>query len=81
MKYLVETTEIYRVDSEEAAKLVIEEAKKASSVSKYNCIYKSKKQKGEIVDEWYRVSITKRWTDEKEPDDSVEVTYSKNLSW
>ena len=40
MKYLIETTEVYRVDTEEEAKIVVEEAKKKSTVVKYN--YSSK---------------------------------------
>lgn len=81
MKYLIETTEIYRVDNEDEAKVVVEEAKRTSTVSKYNCVYKSRKQKGEIVDEWYKVSITKKWTDEKEPDSSIKVSYGVENGW
>ena len=76
MAYLIRTTEVYRADDENEAKAVIEEAKRTSTVIKYNSTYKCKKQKGEIVDEWYKVEITKEWTDEKEPDSSVKVTYS-----
>lgn len=75
MKYLIETTEVYRVDSEEEALTLIEDAKKTSVVSKYNCVKKEKKLKGEVVEEWYKVSITKKWTSEKEPDSSIEVSY------
>ena len=76
MEYLIRTTEIYRAANEDEAKAVIEKAKRTSTVIKYNSTYKCKKQKGEIVDEWYRVEITKEWTDEKEPDNSIKVTYS-----
>ena len=75
MKYLIETTEVYRVDNEDEAKIVVEEAKKSSTVSKYNCVYKNKKQKGEIVDEWYKVSITKKWDEEKDPCGATQVHY------
>ena len=44
MKYLIETTEAYRVDSEDEAKVVVEEAKRKSTVVKYNCAYKCRKQ-------------------------------------
>lgn len=81
MKYLIETTEVYRVDSEEDAKLVIEEAKKTSTVKKYNCVYKEKKQKGEVVDSWYRVTITKSWDDEKEPSGATKVSYGTVSAW
>lgn len=81
MKYLIETTEVYRVDNEEEAKVVVEEAKRTSTVSKYNCVYKSRKQKGEIIDEWYKVSITKKWDDEKEPSGSTKVSYGADSAW
>ena len=75
MKYLVKTTEVYRVDTEDECKVLIEDAKKTSCVSKYDAVKKEKKQKGEIVEEWYKVSITKEWTSEKEPDSCIEVSY------
>ena len=81
MKYLIRTTEVYRADNEEEAKAVIEEAKKTSTVIKYNSTYRCKKQKGEIIDEWYRVEITKEWDDEKEPCGSTKVSYSIPCGW
>lgn len=81
MKYLIETTETYRVDNEDEAKAVIEEAKCTSTVSKYNCQYRVRKQKGEIVDEWYKVIIVKKWTEEKEPDSSIKVIYKTDSAW
>ena len=81
MKYLIETTEVYRVDSEDEAKLVVEDAKKHSSVVKYNCVYKEKKAKGEVVDSWYRVTIVKRWDNEKEPCGSTSVSYGVETAW
>lgn len=81
MKYLIETTEVYRVDSEDEAKVVVENAKKTSSVVKYNCVYKEKKAKGEVVDSWYRVTIVKRWDNEKEPCGSTSVSYGVETAW
>lgn len=75
MNYLIETTEIYRVESENDAKELVEEAKRTSTVAKYSCVYKEKKAKGEVVDSWYRVSITKKWDDEKEPCGATKVSY------
>jgi succinyl-CoA synthetase beta subunit len=74
-KYLIDTTEVYRCDSESEAKMVIEEAKKTSTVAKYNCVYKERKQKGEVIDAWYRLTLTKVFDDEKEPMNNVEVIY------
>lgn len=77
MKYLIKTVETYRVASEEEAKQVIEDAKKEGGyfLSKYNSEYKCTKAKGEVVDEWYRVTLTKEFTSEKEPDTYADVNY------
>ena len=52
MKYLLETTENYRVDNEAEAKELIEDAKngKYYVLKKYTSQYKERKQKGEVVD-------------------------------
>ena len=81
MEYLIRTTEVYRADNEDEAKAVIEKAKRTSTVIKYNSTYKCKKQKGEIVDEWYKVEITKEWDDEKEPCGSTVVKYNTGSAW
>ena len=54
-KFLVSTTEVFRVDSDDEAKKLIEEAKTSSmfELGKYSSEFKVKKQKGEIIDEWY----------------------------
>jgi hypothetical protein len=76
MKYLIETTEVYRVDTEDECRAIVEDAKKSSLVSKYSAVKKERKQKGEVIDEWYKLSITKKWTDEKEPDTTVTINYN-----
>lgn len=70
MKYLIKTTEQYRISSEEEAINFINEEKKSNkyTVSKYSSELKTTKQKGEVVDEWYRVIITKEFSEEKEPE-------------
>ena len=52
-KFLVSTTEVFRVDTDEEAKGLIEEAKRSSmfELGKYSSEFKVKKQKGEIIDE------------------------------
>lgn len=77
-KYLVRTVETYRVANEVEAKKTIEEAKadKAYTLSKYSSEYKCSKSKGEIVDEWYRVQLVKDFNVEKEPDTTVDISYS-----
>lgn len=74
MKYLITATETYRVDTEPEADALIEEAK-AEGLNKYSCTYKEAKQKGEVVDSWYRVVLTKNFTEEKNPDRTVTVSY------
>lgn len=77
MKYLVEVTETYRVDSEDQVVQMIEEAKSSNKFTliKHNSTYKEKKQKGEVIDAWYKVSLTKRFCDEKEPETTVTINY------
>lgn len=77
MQYLVSVQETYRVDTEEEVERLIEDAKASNrySLSKYTRQYKIKKQKGEVVEDWYRVSLTKVFNEEKEPERVVEVSY------
>lgn len=77
MNYLVRTVETYRVANETEAKKLIESAKSDTSytLSKYSSEYKCSKAKGEIVDEWYRVILTKDFNVEKEPDCYVDIKY------
>lgn len=68
-KYLISKVEVYRADTENEAVALIASAKNSSdyTLTKYSRDYKEKKQKGEIVDSWYKVSLTKVYDDEKEP--------------
>lgn len=68
-KYLVRTTETFRIDTEAEAKTFIEEQKRKGNyeVTKYSTERKEKKTKGEVVDTWYRVTLVKDFNDEKEP--------------
>lgn len=77
-KYLIQTTEVYRCDTENEAKQLIEDSKKASEyeLKKYVSQKKYRKQKGEIVDEWTSVSLTKTFTDEKEPITQTYIEYN-----
>jgi hypothetical protein len=78
-KYLINVTETYRLDSEAEVEALLEEAKQSKEyeLNKYNCVYKETKQKGEVVDSWYRLTLTKNFTSEKEPERSVDITYGK----
>lgn len=76
-KYLITVTETYRVDTEEEAARLIEEAKDNNTytLSKYSSVHKERKQKGEIIDEYEKVTLTKVFNDEKEPYSNVMVNY------
>jgi len=75
--YLVKVTEQYRCDSEAEATQLIESAKRSGdyTVSKTSNEVKTVKAKGEIVDEWKRVTITKEFNEEKEPYNQVMPSY------
>ncbi len=77
MKYLIDTTEIYRVDSEAEADQLLETAKVSGVLNKYSCVYKERKQKGEIIDSWYRVTLNKKFTDEKDPTTQITISYTE----
>jgi hypothetical protein len=76
-KYLVSATEVYRVDNEESAAALIDEAKAETKyiLAKYSSVKKEKKAKGEIVDEWYQVTLVKKFNDEKDPISNINVNY------
>ena len=78
--YLIKVTEQYRCDTEAEAKALIEEAKKdyKYTVVKTSNEIKSTKQKGEVVDEWHRVLITKDFTSEKEPSVQIQPSYMED---
>ena len=77
MKYLITNTEVYRVETEEEAELLINEAKADTKyvLTKYNCEKKERKQKGEAIDSYFKVSLVKSFNDEKDPMESVSVSY------
>lgn len=77
-KYLVSTVETYRVDTEAEATAAIEAAKKddAYILGKYTSEHKEKKsKKGEVVDEYWKLSLTKLFNDIKEPNSIVDIDY------
>lgn len=77
-KYLCQVQEIYRVDSEAEAANLIEAAKKDNTFTllKSSTEYKTIKAKGEIVDEYWKTTLVKHFTDLKEPDCTVSVNYT-----
>ena len=86
MEYLVSTTEVYRVDDEASAASLIEKAKHDKedpgyTLTKYNCQSKETKSKGEVIDEWYQVSLTKKFNDEKDPISVVNIKYGEPIDF
>ena len=77
MRYLLNTTEIYRVATEEEATELINEAKRDSNyiLSKYSSVKREQKAKGEVIDEWYKVTLVKSFNEEKEPESMVDAKY------
>lgn len=77
-KFLCQTQEIYRVGSEAEAASLIEEAKidKRFTLLKSSTEYKTIKSKGEIIDEYWKVTLVKYFTDLKEPNCYAEVDYT-----
>lgn len=76
-RYLTETTEVYRVDSEFEAAELIDAAKRDDkyTLAKYSSVKKERTQKGEVIDTYYKVSLVKKFNNEKEPEDEVEIEY------
>lgn len=76
-KYLCQVQEIYRVSSEAEAAKLIDDAKKDNSFTllKSSTEYKTVKEKGEIVEEYWKTTLVKYFTDLKKPDCTVKVNY------
>ena len=74
-RYLIKQVETYRVDNENDAKKFIEEQKASDKyeIVKYTSEHKETKAKGEVIDEWTRVTLTKVFQSEKEP--VIEASY------
>lgn len=80
-KYLCQVQEIYRVGSEAEAANLIEEAKqdKRFTLLKSSTEYKTIKEKKEIVEEYWKVTLVKYFTDLKEPTCQVDISYNVEL--
>ena len=76
-KYLIKTTEEHRADTAAQAAELIDEAKKDGryTLSKYSSVHKERKQKGEVIDDYYIVTLVKVFDDAKEPCGDASVEY------
>ena len=77
MKFLISTTEVHRVDTENEAVMLIEDAKKDGNfiLTKYSTEHKEKKAKGEIVEEYQLVKAKLEFNAEKDPEQHILVSY------
>jgi hypothetical protein len=77
MKYLINSTDVYRVATVEDVERLHEELKNDSHFSLASFSYKTKtvKAKGEIIDEYQLVTAKKLFNIEKEPDTFIEIQY------
>lgn len=77
MKFLISTTEIYRVDSETEAEQLIQDAKHDDKfdLAKYTTEKKEVKAKGEVVDMYYKVSLNKVFNEIKDAQNEVDIVY------
>jgi hypothetical protein len=78
IKHLIKTTETYRIDNDENVKSFLEELKRDPNfeLAKYSSTKKVAKEKGEIVDEWIHLEVTKIFDDEKMPMNDIEISYN-----
>ena len=81
MKYLTKVVETYRLDSEDEVKPFLQELKNSKdfTIAKYSSQKKEVKRKGEVEDEWVRFEVTKIFNEEREPTDTIEVIYERNV--
>ena len=76
-KHLLKVTEEHRADSELEAAELINSAKADTRyiLSKYSSVHKERKAKGEIVDEYFIVTLVKVFDDPKEPCGEASIEY------
>ena len=77
MKHLIKVQEVYRVNTDAEAEVLIAEAKNDNRfvLVKYNCESKEVKAKGEVIDEYIRITLNKVC------EDTQQVYVGKNSKW
>lgn len=76
-KYLIKTTEEHRADTEGEATELIEAAKNDAryTLAKYSSVHKERKAKGEVIDDYFMVTLVRVFDDAKEPCGEATVEY------
>lgn len=76
-KYLLTSTDTYRVETVEDVEALHEELKNNPRFQLVSFSYKTKyiKEKGEVIDEYQVVSAKKVFNDEKEPNTTININY------
>lgn len=79
-RYLTNVVETYRVATEEEVETFLKELKDDPKFTLSAFSYKKKeiKSKGEVIEEYYLVSVKKEFNIEKEPTNFVDITYEVN---
>lgn len=70
MKYLLTRTDVFRCDTEQEAEQFLTQLKNSGEydVNSSTITKRELKQKGEVVDEWVRLTVKKIYNSEKEPE-------------
>lgn len=78
--YLIKSVETYRLPSESAVEKFLNDLKENPmfELIKYSSTKKDIKEKGEILESYYRVDVTKAFNSEKYPDSEIDVIYEKD---
>lgn len=76
-KYLIKTTEEHRADSASEAEALINAAKADTryELTKYSSVYKERKQKGEVIDSYFIVTLVKTFDDPRNPCGEASISY------
>lgn len=76
-KYLIKTTEEHRADTEGEATELIEAAKNDAryTLAKYSSVHKERKAKGEVIDDYFMVTLVKVFDDPRNPCGEAAVEY------
>ena len=79
MVYLTKVVETYRADTEDEAQTLINDAREESmfELTKFTSDMKEVKSKGEVIDTYYLIGLTKVFTNAKDPDRNVKIEYNE----